>query len=261
MNALINVTKRNCNHDSWYAIEESADSEIEIRLEFETIVSVQSRKERKDELCNLIKAELSKFRWIVCGSVNVQLAWYLHAVSRQETDKIGDLDNISKPILDSLAGENGILIDDSQLGSIDTLWMSRNEQVADNVVILSIRFNNDECTPKENLVFVQYSNATCMPLNVDFLSIKARLTALVLIKSRLNHRNIADRIKGFGGNVDRMLVVSTWDIHRTRLSGFNPSNIYTLIQFKEKCRTTGLTWKILLTTMRYYEKAHKDSIN
>lgn len=250
----IKVTTLNCNHDSCYVIKESADSEIEIRLEFATIVTAQSRKERKEELCKLIRNELTKFRWIICGSVNIELVWYLHAVSRQETDKVGDLDNISKPILDSLTGEQGVLIDDSQIGSIHTLWMSRNEQIADNIVLLRITFNNDECTSKENLIFVQYASATCLLLNIDFSSFRDIIAGLLLTKDRLKKRRLSENIKTQGGNIDRMLVVSSWDIHRTRLSGFKSSRIYTLDQFKEKCHTEGLTWKALLSTLRSLKK-------
>jgi Holliday junction resolvase RusA-like endonuclease len=103
----ISLRTKNCDLQQWYVIEELADSEIVLEMEFDQIVSVQSRNEKKTEICEAIQNELSKFEWIVAGSVNVELLWYLHGIERQETDKVGDIDNITKPILDALTGSKG----------------------------------------------------------------------------------------------------------------------------------------------------------
>lgn len=141
----------NCDYEHSFLIEYSADSEIELKLEFDEIVSIQSRNKRKVEFCTAIQKELAKFKWIVAGSVNVELIWYLHGTQRQETDKVGDIDNISKPILDAITGSSGILIDDSQIGSLHTFWQSRHEMTTFNALYLRISFNNDCCLRKENL--------------------------------------------------------------------------------------------------------------
>ncbi|MUG92752.1 RusA family crossover junction endodeoxyribonuclease [Scytonema sp. UIC 10036] len=128
----ISTQTENCSYDTQYLIEESADSVIYINLAFEKIVSVQSKKAYKEQICNLIQKELSKFKWIISGSVNIDFTWYLHAVERQETDKVGDIDNITKPILDSLIGPSGVIIDDAQIKALYTYWLSRNELIEDN---------------------------------------------------------------------------------------------------------------------------------
>lgn len=242
----INVSTDNCSFDKHYFIEESARAEVTIELEFERIVSMQSKTQRQRDLISLIHDELKKFQWVISDSVTIEMTWYLNAVERQETDKVGDLDNITKPLLDSLTGENGILIDDAQIGSIHTYWMSRNELKADNIVRIKLSFNNDYCFNKSDLIFIKYEGAVCTPMNVDFNSHKSMFGALAVIKVRKFHRFSAEKIKQLGSNVDRFLIVSSYDIHRTRLNGFNSSKIYTLKRFKEKCKEEGFTYKALL---------------
>jgi len=242
----IKVSTDNCSFDKHYLIEESASAEVTIELEFERIVSMQSKTQRQRDLISLIHDELNKFQWVISDSVTIEMTWYLNAVERQETDKVGDLDNITKPLLDSLTGENGILIDDAQIGSIHTYWLSRNELKADNIVRIKLSFNNDYCFNKSNLIFIQYAGAVCTPMNVDFSSHKSMFGALAVIKACKLRRFSAEKIKQLGSNTDRFLIVSSYDIHRTRLNGFNSSKIYTLKKFKEKCEEDGFTYKALL---------------
>jgi Holliday junction resolvase RusA-like endonuclease len=246
----ISTKTENCSYDTQYLIEESAASAIHINLAFEKIVSVQSRRAYKEQICNLIQGELSKFTWIISGCVNIDFTWYLHAVERQETDKVGDIDNITKPILDSLIGSNGVLIDDAQIRALYTYWLSRNELVEHNLLEIKISFNNDDCLEKSNLIFIQYANAICLPANVEPTDHKQLLRALLLVKSRQGQRTAAKIIRFLGENVDNYLVRSTWDFHRTRLNQFPRSNIYSVSEFKELCRSNGLTFLAILRLLR-----------
>ena len=246
----------NCDAANHYKIAESATAELELRLEFDRIVSIQSQKATRDELCFTIQEQLEAFKWICAGPVNLELLWYLNGTQRQETDKVGDIDNITKPIIDSLTGERGLLIDDSQIGSLHTFWNSRNHLTQKDVLYIRLQFNNDECLHKDNLVFVQYTGAICLPLNVDFNNIKDMLRALFLVHARLQHRRAAERIRDLGQNFDQALVVSSWDVHRTRLGGFNNANIYSLSKFRAKCCESGLSWRRLLSLMREARKKH-----
>lgn len=248
------ISTDNCSFDKHYLIEESASAEITIELEFERIVSMQSKAQRQRDLISLIHDELKKFQWVISDSVTIEITWYLNVVERQETDKVGDLDNITKPLLDSLTGENGVLIDDAQIGSIHTYWLSRNELKADNFVRIKMSFNNDYCFNKSGLIFIQYEGALCTPINVDFNSHKSIFGALSVIKARKLHRFSAGKIKQLGANADRFLVVSSYDIHRTRLNGFDSSKIYSLDKFKEKCKEEGFTYKALLNLRKSVRK-------
>jgi hypothetical protein len=182
--------------------------------------------------------------------VQVEFAWYLHGVQRQETDKIGDIDNITKPILDALVGPDGILIDDSQIGSLHTFWMSRNEQLAYSVLKLKVSFNNDDCLDKAGLVFIQYWSAMCVAINVDFGDPKSVFGVLTVVRFRKHYRALAEMFDGAGANADNFLVQSTWDFHRTRVSAFARENIVTLEQFRLRACEAGFTWQMLLALRR-----------
>ncbi|WP_338648532.1 RusA family crossover junction endodeoxyribonuclease [Flavobacterium sp. KS-LB2] len=236
----IQVETENCNLQKYYNIEEFADSQIKITLRFDKIISRQSRKTSIDKLSGLIQSELSKFKWIIVGSILVDLTWYLNAVERQETDKIGDIDNITKPIIDSLSGENGVFVDDSQIGGLYSYWITRNDIYEDNVLVIQIKFNNDYVLYKENLKFIQYSNATCMPLNIDLNSKKDLFVAKILIASRNKLRKAASIIKSKGTNVDKYFVCSEYEFHRTRLSGFNSKSILTTDQVNKAIKNVNI---------------------
>lgn len=246
----IELVTSNCDASSIYKIEELASAEVHLRIEFDRIVSVQSRKSVQDELCTAIRDQLRDFNWICAGHVNLDLLWYLQATQRQETDKIGDMDNITKPIIDALTGIDGLLIDDCQIGSIHSAWNSRNPQTEKDVLHIRLDFNNDECLPKKNLVFIQYAAATCLPINVDFNEKHDIIGALALVRARKMQRRLAAEFRRQGHNLDRALVCSSWDFHRTRLGGMNNRNIYVLNAFMAKAGEHGLTWRSLLAAFR-----------
>jgi Holliday junction resolvase RusA-like endonuclease len=239
----VSIETENCNRNSFYLFEESANSSIRIELNIPTIISRQSRKHVIDTFVNLIQIELNKFDWIIVGSVTVDFLWYLNAVERQETDKIGDLDNISKPIVDSLIGPKGILVDDSQIGGLYTYWQSRNNPMNDNILQIEIKFINDYVLNKKNLMFIQYSKAICLPVNLDISSINNIIAAKVLVKSRLRQRKVAERAKRFKANIDRYFVCSEFDFHRTRLNAFSTEQIISIEALNSLYCGLGITWR------------------
>lgn len=246
----IKIETINCNYNNNYLIEASTDSKIIINIEMEKIASLQSKKLVREQIKQLIQNELLKFKWIICGSVLVDFIWYLSAVERQETDKIGDIDNISKPIQDALIGEQGILIDDSQIGEFYSFWISKNEMIADNILRIEINFNNDETLKRDNLKFIQYDNAICMPLNIETSNMNNLFNNKIILHVKKKRRTLSKRLKQKGRNFDYYLKLSTYDFHRTRLGNFNKSKILSLDEFNELCMNQGLTFKKLIELKR-----------
>ena len=234
---------RNCNFEKHYLVKESADSSIEIEFEFERIVTVQSKKAIQDTLTQNILAELKNFKWLIFGKLQIEIHWFINSVERQETAKIGDLDNITKPILDTLAGKNGILIDDSQINSIHTTWSTKNALKKDNIAKLIICFNNDYTILKENLYFLQTSQAVYMPLNFDINSKDELVDIKSFVDAFKHKRVIAEKFKSqYNVNVEQYLVYSEYEFHRTRLNGFDKNRIITDSEFNEICKRMELTF-------------------
>jgi len=250
----VKISTENCSFTEHYSVLEIADSAVNIELYFPRIISRQSKSAIQQELVTSIKKELSKFRWLVIGHVQLDLTWYLNAVERQETDKVGDLDNITKPIIDALSGTDGLLVDDSQIRGLYTSWLSKNELIAENILKLRLRFNNDYVLGKKNLFFIQYKEAICIPVNIDFTNIEDILSAKILLHARKRARKTAYKIKQLGGNADRYLVCSEYDFHRTRLNTFSSSQILTKQEFNKKCIAGGLQLKHLLHFLRRTKK-------
>lgn len=239
--AVIKIECSNCSADREYLVEELATAKVSIEMHFDEIVSIQSRAARRNELVEGIRNELSQFKWLISGSVQIELAWYLPGVERQDTDKVGDIDNITKPILDSLIGPRGLLIDDSQIGSVHTFWMSRNDQISYSVLKLHVQFSNDDCLSKEKLIFIRYWNAMCLAINVDFSSLKSVFCACVVVLARRRHRRTAKSMRALGAQADRHLIPSTWDFHRTRVNSFPADAILTVPQLLQRAAVVGLT--------------------
>jgi len=228
----LKIKQVNCNNDSPFIINESADSCIEFHIEFDRILTIQSRKSLLEKMRNEIQVELKKIKWLISGKVQIDINWYLNSVQRQETDKIGDLDNITKPLLDSLSGYNGVIIDDSQFNSINSSWMTRNLLKSDNLVIMKLHFINDWTISKENLYFLETSTAIYTPLNFDINSKKDLKCIKIYLDATKEKRTFAKGFKNLGVNIDRYLIYSEFDFHRTRLNGFKNNIILKETIFK-----------------------------
>jgi Holliday junction resolvase RusA-like endonuclease len=251
----ITITTDNCDHDNYFLVEASASSEVKLEMRLPLPVSVQSRKTTIDTLVNSIQEELSKFKWIICGSVQLEMCWYLCGVQRQETVKVGDIDNISKPIQDALIGPNGILVDDSQIGSLHTYWMTRNDSLDHNVLVMRLSFNNDDTLFKKNLIFVRYYEAMCMALNIDTEKIMDMVAIKVLINQRLKFRKLAKKGEELGISAGNFLIVSTWDFHRTRLNEFDNSQVITIPELNKRLLQAGIDFLKLASHYRALKKS------
>ncbi|NOS94394.1 MAG: RusA family crossover junction endodeoxyribonuclease [Cyclobacteriaceae bacterium] len=229
----------NCDYERPFLINESGDSKIELRIELSQLTSVQSRKQRREEMLADIRAELLKYKWIISGLVSVELHWFLSHYQRHETDKSADIDNITKPMLDSLVGENGIIIDDSQIKSIYTQWHAKNQALEGEFLRIWISFSNDFSLLRGQLFFVQYHKAMCTAFDLKRDEIKNLLAIKFIIRNKLRSRK---NVKGLSQFSFFPLTYSSFDFHRTRLSGFSGSKIFTIEEINQLCLDLGLTY-------------------
>lgn len=240
----VSITNKNCDFKAPYLIDILPESCVELIFEFDRIVSVQSRKSVQDSLTHLIASELKQFEWLILGKVQIEIHWFLNAVEKQETDKVGDLDNITKPLLDTLTGIDGLLVDDSQINSIHSTWASKNGMIKDSLVKLTINFNNENTISKSNLYFLQISPVIYIPLNFD-----------------LNDKNEVENIRLFieawklkrttgGGLIKQYLILSEYDFHRTRLNGFNQNQIIKDIEFDAICQKHGIDTQNIINKLK-----------
>lgn len=249
----INIHFENCSYDAYYSDDEIgiglATSKLIFVFTSENFATIQSSKDKIRELKNAIHNELAKFKWIIYGDVNLDFTWYFSAVRKKETDAIGDLDNLMKPIIDSFTGFNGIFIDDSQIGSINELWLSKDvTESEDTVLRLEINFNNDDCCLKENTKFVELEKSKYALYLFDDGNKEELLKTLIRWHIERKYRTFID--KEISKNPNFGLYKTSFNVfHTSRLNGVDATLKYNTERFKSKCKKAGITFHDLL---KYY---------
>lgn len=179
-------------------------------------VSLQAKSDTKATF----KAEVQSFTRTVdrllTGDVKLSIEWFVSEQTRYETDRSPDVDNILKPLIDSLVGPNGVLIDDNQIQSVSCSWIDwhhENEQLR-----VELRFIPDESLQKDGLIFVQFDNGICMPI-ANSAPLGARLSLLEAYSAILSARREADR-NGLPYMWSSVLMPQQRVFHRTRIHDF-----------------------------------------
>src|SRR5208283_876991 len=88
--------------------------------------------------------------------------WMIHERVRYETDRAPDVDNVLKPIADSLVGPDGIIIDDCQVQAVSCRWI--DWAATSQLLTVSVRYRPEEWLPKPDLVFVHIGHSLYMPV-------------------------------------------------------------------------------------------------
>lgn len=176
-----------------------------------------------------IQQAISNVDWIAIGPVWIELVWYIDAVHRQETDVVGDLDNISKQVIDSLTGLGGLFVDDSQMKSFNSCWLAKNQSFSGHRLSISIRFLSDETLLKDKLYFIQYNEAMCFAINLDPNVKEDHDVIKLFASSKMAHRDPAKLFQE-EHQVDMgfILIASQKDFHRTRFRSIPPERIFRL---------------------------------
>ena len=126
-------------------------------------VSLQANRSRKAVIKNTIRSLLKSSNYIITGDVSIFIEWYIHEQLRYESDISPDIDNILKPILDALCGPEGLIIDDCQVQAIDCRWIDVTTTL--QTINISIKNLNGHYQKKDGLIFLQFENNLCFPLN------------------------------------------------------------------------------------------------
>lgn len=129
-------------------------------------VSVQAKKVVRDAYIAQIKAELSKFQFVLTGQIFLDVTWHVPAKSRYETDAKADIDNCLKPIIDAFTGPDGIMINDCQLKGLYVCWTditSSNERLQ-----FDFKFDADHFCDRDSLAFIRLDKGICCPVSTKW---------------------------------------------------------------------------------------------
>lgn len=244
----------NCSAHNEYLFDGDALSSIEFLIRIEKALSVQSKSSLLNNLRTIIHQTISPITWIIGGEANLSIAFYLSGYSRSTTDKSADLDNMLKPLIDSFTGPNGILVDDSQISSIEMLWLSRNEDIDHDIIRMDFRYNNEETYQRKDLYFVQYHKALYCGFNIDKFDLQDLYTIKKIISARKRLINISMLLN----TKSRASLLPMLTIHRSRLNSYHSSAIITTQQFNKICLKNGLTFKAIRELMT--NEKNKDQV-
>lgn len=128
-------------------------------------VSFQAVAAKKTEVVAPLKAAVAPCSYLLSGDVKIEIQWWISARDRYESDNSADVDNIVKPILDSLCGPDGILIDDCQVQELVCYWSGGYENPHQQQVRIEVRYDPEEWVYKDGLVFLQVGRGVYLPMH------------------------------------------------------------------------------------------------
>jgi Holliday junction resolvase RusA-like endonuclease len=193
------------------------------------LVSLQSKKAARDLFKKTIREHTKNYQYLLAGDLSLEITIQTHQKDRYEADSAPDHDNLLKPLLDSLAGPDGIIIDDCQIRSLGITWIS---WVPESTRI-DLRFQciDSEYVNKQGLIFVQIEGALCLPFDTSLpLSVQRTLLAITRVQFRARKR-LSQR--GWDYYSSSSVLPVQRRFHRTRLNAFP---VKTLEEYKEELR-------------------------
>jgi Holliday junction resolvase RusA-like endonuclease len=194
-------------------------------------VSQQGRAAKKTQLRQEIQKAFTGLQYYLTGDVTVEIDWFINVIARHEHDSAADVDNIIKPILDSIGGVKGLLIDDTQLLQVVSTW--HHWERLDEEIEIKVRWLSDSHFDfKKGLVFVQLKNALYFPLNLDQSPVGLRLLVAAVLWSYRN-RELMRRL-GVRDLVAHSLLPVSRVFHKGKLTGFR---LLTRAEFKKEIRS------------------------
>lgn len=184
-------------------------------------VSLQSKSKKKNEFKDFVSSIVKGAGFLLSGDVKLIIEWRVTEQHRYEHASAYDVDNIIKPILDSISGPDGILVDDNQVQYIECYWTDIYHDL-DEKLIVTIKYVNDEWLPKEGLEFLSFEGSLCLPIWSN-IKPEHQKTFIECYRSGIEFKNQAleDGIDYYHAK----LAMSIQRVfHKARLAGFKITN-------------------------------------
>lgn len=155
-------------------------SEIQICIE-SSPVSAQNKNEVKQEFKSDVHNITAQCEYIITSTCWIAIDYYCQHIKRMKNPGVYDIDNIIKPILDSLVGLNGVLIDDVILDRVTVNWI---DTLDDDYLEIEIQYPDLLYMKKSELVFIKSNSGWCFPTNQSIAN-DASFTKLSLFNNSI----------------------------------------------------------------------------
>lgn len=138
-------------------------------------VSFRAKREDKELIEKAIKIQAAVIPWLCTEDISIRIEWMINDRERYESDRTPDADNIIKPILDSLCGPDGLIIDDCQVVSlyVNCLggWVHGKNNFELHIELPSTGYyKNNACIPKKDIQMVHIGKNLYFPINKELPS-------------------------------------------------------------------------------------------
>jgi Holliday junction resolvase RusA-like endonuclease len=134
------------------------NNEIQISINIEP-VSIQNKQENKDKLKHKIHKITDKSMYILTDTCFIDIDYFCNYYKRYKNHGSYDIDNIIKPILDSLNGMEGLIIDDYLFDRVSVNWIDKNDE---DDLQLRIYYQELSYVEKNELIIYKNNN-WCFP--------------------------------------------------------------------------------------------------
>jgi Holliday junction resolvase RusA-like endonuclease len=190
--------------------------EDEVQLVLSSVpASVQAKKSRRQQIEIEIKTLLAKVPFLFSGDVGVRIELRRLEQEQYETDSSADIDNVIKPILDSLAGPDGLIVDDNQVQHVQCYWLDHADAPK---TVVTIDNKLGDCVKKGNLVFVHMGKQLYFPIWTAMP--KKGLTSILDALTTYRGLRAASEARGLTYEELRCLMPAQRYFHRTRLGKY-----------------------------------------
>jgi hypothetical protein len=131
-------------------------------------VSLQGKKDKKDNLKNHIQNITTHSEYIVTGTCWIAIDYYCKHINRLKNPGVYDMDNIIKPILDGLVGQKGLIIDDVIVDRVTVNWIDTH---LDDYFDVELCYPDLNYLKKSELIFIKSKSGWCFPIHAGLAKI------------------------------------------------------------------------------------------
>jgi Holliday junction resolvase RusA-like endonuclease len=188
--------------------------------------SLQSASRLRKQVRERVAQQVKGATYLLAGEVEVAVTWLLHEKERYQGVHSPDIDNILKPLLDGMAGPNGLLINDCQVQSVRCSWIDWTSH--GHRLQFEVRYSPDDWIPKKSLVWVEIRDKLCMPLNID-VPTELQVSTIDAWQKMYDLRHEVIQATG-SFEAGRYFAFVQMPFHRARLKGFEIVPVETLRQ-------------------------------
>lgn len=143
-----------------------------IEIKGTTPISYRANRSDKIIIEEVIRAQTNIIPSICTEDISIDIEWKINDRERYETDKTPDIDNIIKPIFDSLCGPEGVIVDDCQVVSLKTTciggWVNGYNRFDLKIHLPEDGYyKNNGCIPKDKIQIVNLGKGLYFPINKE----------------------------------------------------------------------------------------------